>query len=58
MVDKSVLCVSTVLCLILDSPEPCLNQLYARRSFLAAPTLLGNDATVNTGRRLSFSPSL
>ena len=39
------LCVSTVLCLILDSPEPWLNQLYARRSCLAAPTLLGNDAT-------------
>ena len=39
------LCVSMVLCLILDSPEPWLNQLYARRSCLAAPTLLGNDAT-------------
>ena len=39
------LCVSTVLCLILDSPEPWLNQLYAQRSCLAAPTLLGNDAT-------------
>ena len=35
-----------------------LNQLYARRSYLAAPTLLGNDATVNMGRWLSFSPSL
>ena len=35
-----------------------LNQLYAQRSCLAAPTLLGNDATVNTGRWLSFSPSL
>ena len=58
MVCKSVLYVSTVLCLILDSPEPWLNQLYARRSCLAAPTLLGNDATVNTGRWLSFSPSL
>ena len=52
------LCVSTVLCLILDSPEPWLNQLYARRSCLAAPTLLGNDATLNTGKWLSFSPSL
>ena len=58
MVCKSVLYVSTVLCLILDSPEPWLNQLYAWRSCLAAPTLLGNDATVNTGRWLSFSPSL
>ena len=47
-----------VLCLILDSPEPWLNQLYVRRSCLAAPTLLGTDATVNTGRWLSFSPSL
>ena len=45
MVCKSVLYVSTVLCLILDSPEPWLNQLYAWRSCLAAPTLLGNDAT-------------
>ena len=52
------LCVSMVLCLIHDSPEPWLNQLYARRSCLAAPTLLGNDATVNTGKWLSFSPSL
>ena len=31
-----------------------LDQLYARRSYLAAPTLLGNDATVNTGRSLAF----
>ena len=45
MVCKSVLYVSMVLCLILDSPEPWLNQLYAWRSCLAAPTLLGNDAT-------------
>ena len=31
-----------------------LDQLYARRSYLAAPTLLGNDATVNMGRSLAF----
>ena len=31
-----------------------LDQLYAWRSYLAAPTLLGNDATVNTGRSLAF----
>ena len=31
-----------------------LDQLYAQRSYLAAPTLLGNDATVNTGRSLAF----
>ena len=31
-----------------------LNQLYARRSCLGAPTLLGNDATVNMGRSLAF----
>ena len=31
-----------------------LDQLYARRSYIAAPTLLGNDATVNTGRSLAF----
>ena len=52
------LCVSMVLCLILDSPEPWLNQLYARRSCLAAPTLLGNDATCEHWKmafRFSFS---
>ena len=31
-----------------------LDQLYAQRSYLAAPTLLGNDTTVNTGRSLAF----
>ena len=31
-----------------------LDQLYARRSYLAAPTLLGTDATVNMGRSLAF----
>ena len=31
-----------------------LDQLYARRSCLAAPTLLGNDATVNMGRSMAF----
>ena len=31
-----------------------LNQLYAWRSYLAAPTHLGNDATVNMGRSLAF----
>ena len=31
-----------------------LDQLYAWISYLAAPTLLGNDATVNTGRSLAF----
>ena len=31
-----------------------LDQLYARRSYLAVPTLLGNDATVNMGRSLAF----
>ena len=31
-----------------------LDQLYARRSYLAAPTLLGNDATVNMGGSLAF----
>ena len=31
-----------------------MDQLYARRSYLAAPTLLGNDVTVNTGRSLAF----
>ena len=31
-----------------------LDQLYAWRSYLAAPTLLGNDTTVNTGRSLAF----
>ena len=31
-----------------------LDQLYARRSYLAAPTLLDNDATVNTGGSLAF----
>ena len=30
------------------------DQLYAWRSYLAAPTLLGNDATVNMGRSLAF----
>ena len=31
-----------------------LDQLYAWRSHLAAPTLLGNDATVNMVRSLAF----
>ena len=31
-----------------------LDQLYAQRSYLAAPTLLGNDGTVNMGRSLAF----
>ena len=31
-----------------------LDQLYAQRSYLAVPTLLGNDATVNTGGSLAF----
>ena len=31
-----------------------LDQLYAQRSYLAAPTLLGNDATVNMGGSLAF----
>ena len=31
-----------------------LDQLYAQRYYLAAPTLLGNDATVNIGRSLAF----
>ena len=31
-----------------------LDQLYAWRSYLAAPTLLGNYATVNMGRSLAF----
>ena len=37
-----------------------LDQLYGQRSYLAAPTLLGNDATREHGLDpwLSFSPSL
>ena len=31
-----------------------LDQLYARRCYLAAPTLLGNDATMNMGGSLAF----
>ena len=31
-----------------------LDQLSAQRSYLAAPSLLGNDATVNMGRSLAF----
>ena len=54
MVDRSILCVSTVLCLILTLLSLDLDQLCAQRSYLAAPTLLGNDATVNTGRSLAF----
>ena len=55
LVDCDLSCVcpwSSAWSLTLLSPD--LDQLYAQRSYLAAPTLLGNDATVNMGGSLAF----
>ena len=49
-----VLCVSTVLCLILDSPEPWLGPVVCMKILSSCSYPPGNDATVNMGGSLAF----